>query len=59
MNFSTSRIIIIIVDKLNAIIVFFCLDDVVGLLYQHLTQSADISCGLDYWKRRLVYYDTW
>lgn len=40
-------------------IVFFCADDVLELLYQHHAQSADFTCGIDYWKPKLAYYDTW
>jgi hypothetical protein len=43
----------------NHQIVYFCIDDIQELLYQHQTQSADITCGFDYWEPKLSYYDTW
>lgn len=39
--------------------VWFCADDVQELLYQHQMQKSDITCGIDYWKPKLAYYDTW
>ncbi|KAH6594574.1 hypothetical protein BASA50_006524 [Batrachochytrium salamandrivorans] len=38
---------------------YYCLDDILELLYQAHMQQADITCGFDYWERTDKFYDTW
>nr|KAJ3410404.1 capsular associated protein [Polyrhizophydium stewartii] len=39
--------------------VFFCLDDVLELLYETENQESDMTCGFDFWKQPYWFYDTW
>lgn len=38
--------------------VFYCVDDLLELIHQHVIQSADITCAMD-WQHTTKFYDLW